>query len=134
MTCRTLWRMARMSVIPKRLKCLPMLWTRTTIAGLSVLNVRLHDRPIRTITEFGQVRTLFSFADDYINDVERPTLGLRFRDRFGDLITGIRRCRMRLMPFFPKGIYACFLPGMPVYTLSMNFRYFGFWGRICLAP
>ena len=92
-----------------------MLWTRMTMADLSVLDVRLHDRPIGTITKFGQERTLFSFADDYINDGERPTLGLRFRDRFGDLITGFRPYGMRLMPFFsnllPEGQLRLFLAG-----------------------
>ncbi len=90
-----------------------MLWTGMTMADLSVLNVRLHGRPIGAITKFGQERTLFSFADDYINDVERPTLGLRFRNRFGDLITEFRPYRMRLMPFLsnllPEGDLRLFL-------------------------
>jgi len=66
----------------------------------SVLTVRLHGQPIGTLTHLSGERTLFAFDDTYIEDHNRPTLGLRFKDAFGELITDFRPYRIRLMPFF----------------------------------
>jgi len=65
-----------------------------------VLTVRLHGQAIGTLTHLSGERTLFVFDDTYIEDHNRPTLGLRFKDAFGELITDFRPYRIRLMPFF----------------------------------
>lgn len=70
------------------------------MADVSILTVRLHGTPIGTLTHIGGERTLFAFSEGYISDAKRPTLGLRFKDRFGDLITEFRPYKMKLMPFF----------------------------------
>ena len=57
------------------------------MANVSVLEVLLYDKPIGTLTRVGDDRTLFAFNDDYINDRNRPVLGLGFKDQFGELIT-----------------------------------------------
>lgn len=67
---------------------------------VSVLTVRLYDQEIGTITHVGGEKTLFAFSDAYINDPDRPTLGLRFKDQFGELLTDFRPYKTKLMPFF----------------------------------
>jgi serine/threonine-protein kinase HipA len=70
------------------------------MADISILNVRLHGQPIGTLTYLGGERTLFAFNDDYISNRDRRTLGLRFKDSMGDLITEFRPYKIKLMPFF----------------------------------
>lgn len=67
---------------------------------VSVLNVRLYDLDIGTITYVGGEKTLFAFNEAYIEDPERPTLSLRFKDPFGGLLDDFRPYKIRLMPFF----------------------------------
>ena len=67
---------------------------------VSVLNVNLHGETIGTLTNIGGDRTIFAFTDAYIEDEGRPTLGLSFKDQYGELITDFRPFRMRMMPFF----------------------------------
>jgi len=67
---------------------------------VSFLTVRLYGRPIGTLTYVGNEQTLFAFNEAYINEEERPTLSLRFKDAFGQLITDFKPQRVRLMPFF----------------------------------
>jgi len=81
----------------------------------AVLSVRLYGQEIGTITYLGGERTLFSFHEAYIQDESRPTLGLCFKDAFGELITDFRPYKMRLMPFFanllPEGPLRTYLAG-----------------------
>ena len=70
------------------------------MANVSVLDVLLHGKAIGTLTNVGGDRTLFAFNEDYIDDDDRPVLGLSFKDRLGELITDFRPTRTRLMPFF----------------------------------
>jgi len=70
------------------------------MAEVSVLNVNLYDELIGTITNVGSDRTLFAFTDEYIQNPDRPTLGLSFKDQFGELRTEFRPYQTRLMPFF----------------------------------
>jgi serine/threonine-protein kinase HipA len=72
----------------------------TTMADVSVLNVRLHGTQIGTLTHVQGDRTLFSFTDDYAADQSRPTLGLSFKDEFGALITQWPVKQKRLLPYF----------------------------------
>jgi serine/threonine-protein kinase HipA len=77
------------------------------------LSVLLHDQVVGTITYVGGERTLFSFNEAYVDDPQRPTLGLRFKDQFGQLITDFRPYRIKLMPFFsnllPEGFLRTYL-------------------------
>ncbi len=68
--------------------------------NVAVLDVLLHDEPIGTLTNIGGDRTIFAFNDDYIDDPDRLTLGLGFKDEFGSLLTDFRPCQKRVMPFF----------------------------------
>lgn len=70
------------------------------MADVSVLNVNLYGDMIGTLTNVGGDRTLFAFTDDYIENTERPTLGLSFKDQFGELRTEFRPYQQRVMPFF----------------------------------
>ena len=67
---------------------------------VSVLEVLLHGVTIGTITRFADDRTLFAFNEAYINDEQRPTLGLGFKDAHGQLITEQRPTRVKLLPYF----------------------------------
>lgn len=67
---------------------------------VSVLSVRLYGKEIGTITHVGNEKTLFAFNDAYIENRERPTLGLQFVDSLGDLITDFRPYKIKLMPYF----------------------------------
>lgn len=70
------------------------------MTGTPALDVILHGRSIGTLIHLGQERTVFAFREDFINDPDRPTLGLCFKDTFGELITQFRSYSIRLMPFF----------------------------------
>ena len=70
------------------------------MAEVSILNVNLYGEQIGTLTNVGGDRSLFAFVDSYIEDSERPSLGLSFRDNLGELITDYRPYQKRLMPFF----------------------------------
>ena len=78
-----------------------------------LLSVLLYGQPLGTITYVGNERTLFSFSEDYVENPQRPTLGLRFKDRLGQLITDFRPYKMKLMPFFsnllPEGVLRTYL-------------------------
>lgn len=72
----------------------------TTMADVHVLDVLLHGEPVGTIARLDGDRTLFGFRDAYVQDAERPVLGLGFTDRFGEPITSFRPTRTRLLPYF----------------------------------
>ncbi len=67
---------------------------------VSTLEVLLHGIPIGTLTLLEGRRTLFAFNQSYIEDRERPTLSLSFKDSFGELITDIRPTSTAVPPFF----------------------------------
>ena len=67
---------------------------------VSVLEIRLHDEPIGTLTHMGGDKTIFAFNDKYIQEKNRPLLGLGFKDQSGDLITDFRPYNTQVMPFF----------------------------------
>ena len=70
------------------------------MADVSPLDILLHGQPVGSLTHVEGDRTTFSFNQDYIDNRQRPTLSLSFRDQFGDLVTDFRRYQTRLMPFF----------------------------------
>jgi serine/threonine-protein kinase HipA len=67
---------------------------------VSVLNVLLYGGPVGTLTRVSGDRTLFAFNEAYIANVNRPVLGLGFKDSFGGLTTEFHPTRTKLMPFF----------------------------------
>lgn len=52
------------------------------MVDIPVLDVLLHQEPVGTLTLLSGDRALFSFNDFYINDTERGTLSLSFRDQY----------------------------------------------------
>ncbi len=70
------------------------------MADVSVLEVLLYDEVIGTLTRVSGDRTLFAFNDAYMEDENRPLLGLGFKDSLGKLITDFRPTNTRVMPFF----------------------------------
>ncbi len=70
------------------------------MADVSVLDVELYSQPIGTLTRVAEDRSLFAFNEEYISDPERPTLGLFFKDEFGELRTDFRPNQKQVMPFF----------------------------------
>ena len=64
------------------------------------LSVLLYGQQIGTLVHVGGEKSLFSFDDSYINDLNRPTLSLSFKDIYDGLITDQRLYSVRLMPFF----------------------------------
>lgn len=70
------------------------------MADVDILDVRLHGESIGTLTRVGHDRIVFGFDPAYIDDPRRATLGLAFRDAFGDLVTDIPATRTWAHPFF----------------------------------
>lgn len=64
------------------------------------LNVQLYGKTIGTLSLLGGDRVLFSFNQAHIDDDERDTLSLSFKDEFGGLITDIRPTQTSAPPFF----------------------------------
>jgi serine/threonine-protein kinase HipA len=67
---------------------------------VSVLDVRLYDQPIGTLTHLQGERTIFAFNEDYVENPDRSTLSLSFKDDLGGLITKIRPTQRVVPPFF----------------------------------
>ena len=65
-----------------------------------VLHVLLYGQAIGTLTLLPGERILFAFSQDYIDNPQRPTLSLSFKDQIGELITNIRLTQTRLPTFF----------------------------------
>ena len=70
------------------------------MAEVWVLDVLLYGEAIGTLTRVPGDRSLFAFTENYLADENRPTLGLRFKDNLGELITEFRPYQTRVMPFF----------------------------------
>ena len=70
------------------------------MAEVCVLNILLYGERIGTLTNVGHDRTLFSFSETYIQNAGRPTLGLRFKDSLGELITEFKPTQTALIPYF----------------------------------
>jgi serine/threonine-protein kinase HipA len=70
------------------------------MADVSILEVRLYDLPIGTLTHVQGDRTLFAFNPEYVADPARPILSLAFKDSFGELITRFQPVQRVVPPFF----------------------------------
>jgi len=66
---------------------------------VSVLNVQLNGKAIATLTRVQGDRTLFAFNEDYIEDENRPTLSLSYKDSLGGLRTAFKPVQ-RVVPSF----------------------------------
>lgn len=86
------------------------------MADIADLEVRLYDEPIGTLTRVEGDRTIFAFNEEYVNDPQRHTLGLRFKDAYGELITEFKMRQTKVMPFFsnllPEGHMRRYLADM----------------------
>jgi serine/threonine-protein kinase HipA len=68
--------------------------------NIAVLEVLLYGEPIGTLTRLPGDRVLFAFTEGYIEDPNRATLSLSFKDALGHLITDMRPTQTRLPVFF----------------------------------
>ena len=68
--------------------------------NVSVLNVKLHEEIIGTITILPNDRSIFAFSEQYIENQQRNILSLSFKDEFGELITNQPATGPNLLPFF----------------------------------
>jgi serine/threonine-protein kinase HipA len=74
---------------------------RSTNLGLpSVLEVRLLDTVVGTLTNLPNDQNLFVFDAVYLADPARPILSLSFLDAHGEVRTDVRPVTRRLPPFF----------------------------------
>ncbi len=68
---------------------------------MSTLNVYLYEKQIGTINLLPGELNLFSFSDSYINNENRPTFSMSFKEKIsGGLIQNIRPTKVKLTPFF----------------------------------
>ena len=70
------------------------------MADIAVLDVRLHGRSVGTLTRLGRERIVLGFDPHYVDDRDRATLSLSFRDPFGGLVTDSLPTTMCVHPFF----------------------------------
>ncbi len=69
-------------------------------SNVSTLNVLLYDELVGTITNVGNDRSLFALTQDYIENADRSTLSLGFKDSLGEMITDFKPTQTKLLPFF----------------------------------
>lgn len=67
---------------------------------VGALAIYLHGTRIGVINRLGGDQHIFAFLQDYIDDPNRPTLSLSFREPSGELITAVRPVRTKVPPFF----------------------------------
>ncbi len=79
----------------------------------SVLEVRLGDTVVGTLTNLPNDQNLFVFDPAYIADANRPVLSLSLYDAYRSLVTNVRPVTRRLPPFFsnllPEGALRQFI-------------------------
>lgn len=66
----------------------------------TILEVRLHERPIGSLTRLPGDTTAFHFNTDYADDAQRPTLSLGFMDAYGHVRRAKESSRGEVPPFF----------------------------------
>lgn len=70
------------------------------MSDVTVLTVKLYGEPIGTLTHLGDERSIFAFNDAHVENADRATLGLSFKDQYGELRNDFKPIKMKLMPFF----------------------------------
>jgi serine/threonine-protein kinase HipA len=80
---------------------------------LTALAVHLHGRRIGVISRLAGDRQVFAFEQDYVDDLQRPSLSLSFKGRSGGIVTSVRPVTRRVPPFFsnllPEGVLRAYL-------------------------
>ena len=80
---------------------------------LNALSVELHGRRIGIIRRLAGDKQFFNFEQDYVDDPNRPTLSLSFKNQSGGLLTAVRQVHRRVPPFFsnllPEGHLRAYL-------------------------
>lgn len=64
------------------------------------LAVSLYNDPIGTLTLIPGDQSFFAFNEAYMDNPDRPTLSLSFKDKFGGLLRQTRQTQTSLTPFF----------------------------------
>lgn len=70
------------------------------MSDVQILQIHLSGRRIGSLTLVQGDRSILAFDQDYIDDPDRPTLSLSFKDTLGELLTDFRTRRMQVEPFF----------------------------------
>jgi serine/threonine-protein kinase HipA len=70
------------------------------MSDVHVLQIHLSGRRIGSLTLVQGDRSILAFDQAYIDDPDRPTLSLSFKDSLGGLLTDFRPMRMQVEPFF----------------------------------
>lgn len=100
---------------------------------MDVLNILLHNEPIGTLTLLPGEQNVFSFNQAYMDNPNRPTLSLSFKDNIGGLITGVRPTRTQVPPFFsnllPEGHMRDYLAGLAGVNSKREFFLLGVLGK-----
>lgn len=100
---------------------------------IKILEIFLGKEPIGTITNLSGDKNLFSFNQNYVNNPNRSTLSLSFKDAFGELITDFRTTQTRLPPFFanilPEGYMRDFLANHANVNPAREFQLLAALGR-----
>lgn len=93
---------------------LPTHWMMT-MPDVTVLEILFYGEPVGTLTRIQGDRSIFAFNEGYIENTDRPTLSLSFKDSLGQLITEFRPLQTSIMPFFsnmlPEGHMREYLAG-----------------------
>lgn len=74
--------------------------TASKVNRPSVLEVRLGETLVGTLTNLPNDQNLFVFDSDYIADASRPVLSLSLYDAYRNLVTKVRPVTHRVPPFF----------------------------------
>ena len=64
------------------------------MTDFAALDIFLYDQPIATLTHLPGDKNLLSFNQEYIDDPQRPTLSLSFKDVSGDLRLSITTSKL----------------------------------------
>ncbi len=67
---------------------------------MNLLDVQLHNKSIGSITLIPGDRSILAFNDEYVQNPDRDTLSLSFKNYHGELITNFRATGPDLHPFF----------------------------------
>jgi serine/threonine-protein kinase HipA len=67
---------------------------------VAALAVYLHGRRIGIVNRLAGDRQIFAFGQEYVDDPNRPTLSLSYKNRTGGLVTTVRPVTRRLPSFF----------------------------------
>lgn len=67
---------------------------------IAVIEIFLQNQLAGTLTHLPDGRNYFAFSQEYLNNPNRATLSLSFKDEFGNLLTDSKATRTRLPPFF----------------------------------